>query len=421
MKPKLPHLLLAVDFGASATKAIGSLVGTPSNCITLSMSPHCVEVDDSSLLTSDPDFGEHQSWVTIEGKSYALGNLAIAKFNSAWKVKPLKFTSAVQKACAAIAIFAQKFQLPERFELSLTFVLPPAEWDRKQTIADRIKAAVKDLITPRGRIKPKLLSLSPFPEGMGVLLGQELNLKQIATIAVVMVGFRNTSMFVANYGSVNGSQTSDLGFHNLLKEIAGKTGYRIEDLIEPVFNYTYFKNQIAKYTHQIVDCERGLKDFSGFDYHYREQLKLELELLKQKLAEFQFELELVFNPLLKNSDEDRVAEIDILIAAIEKESIAYSVRIKDWLTEMMPSRADLILVGGGTVEYLNEDFKSFLQSKILERGRAKLRTHLVIDIPDCIKFNSVSKERFADIYSLWHWVNSRLNSDLKNCLNGDSR
>jgi hypothetical protein len=412
MKQKVPHLLLAIDFGASATKAIGSLVGT-EDCITLSMSPHCVEVDDSSLLTPNPDFGEHQSWVTIEGKSYALGNLATTKFNSSLKVKPLKFTSAVQKACAVISIFAQKFRLPERFELSLTFVLPPAEWDHKQTIAARIKAAVKDLITPRGRIKPKLLSLSPFPEGMGVLLGQGLNLKEIATITVVMVGFRNTSIFMANYGSVNGSQTSDLGFHNLLKEVAGKTGYRIEDLIEPVFNYNYFKKQIATHTRQIVDCEQSLRDFSGFDYNRREQLKLELETFNRKLTEFQIESELVFNPLLKNSGEDRVAEVDMLISAIEKENISYLVRVKDWLSEMMPSRADLILLGGGTVEYLDEDFQSFLQSKIVEKSRAKLRTHLTINIPKGIKFSSVSKERFADIYSLWHWVNSRLNVDLE--------
>ena len=413
MKQKVPHLLLAIDFGASATKALASLVGTPSDCITLSMSPHCVEVDDDSLLIDDPDFSEHQSWVTIEGKSYALGNLATTKFNSSLKVKPLKFTSAVQKACAVISIFAQKFQLPERFELSLTFVLPPAEWEHKQTIAARINAAVKNLVTPRGRIKIKLKSLSPFPEGMGLLLGQELNLKEIATIAVVMVGFRNTSIFMANYGSVNGSQTSDLGFHNLLKEIAGKTGYRIEDLIEPVFNYTYFKQQIAQYTHQIDNRERGLRDFSGFDYSHRDRLKRELELFDCKLTECQVESELVFNPLLKNSGEDRVAEVDMLIAVIEKENITYSVRIEDWLNEMMPARADLILLGGGTVEYLNEDFKSFLEKKIIKNGRAKLHTHLAIDIPESIKLSSISKERFADIYSLWYWINSRLKSDLE--------
>jgi predicted nucleotidyltransferase len=412
MKQKVPHLLLAVDFGASATKAIGSLVGT-EDCITLAMSPHCVEVDDRSLLTPDPDFGEHQSWVTIEGKSYALGNLATTKFNSSLKVKPLKFTSAVQKACAVISIFAQKFRLPERFELSLTFVLPPAEWDHKQTIAARLKAAVKDLITPRGRIKPKLLSLSPFPEGMGVLLGQELNLKEIATITVVMVGFRNTSIFMANYGSVNGSQTSDLGFHNLLKEIAGKTGYRIEDLIEPVFNYTYFKKQTAKYTQQIVDCEQSLRDFSGFNYSHREQSKLELELSNQNFTEVKVESELVFNSLLKNSGEDRSSEVDMLIKVIEKEQIVYLIKVKDWLDETILSGSDLILIGGGTVEYLGEDFKAFLQTKIVKEDRLKLRTNLAIDIPKSIEFKSVSKERFADIYSLWHWINSRLNSNLE--------
>jgi hypothetical protein len=412
MKQKVPHLLLAIDFGASATKAIGSLVGTPSDCITLSMSPHCVEVEDSSLLTSDPDFNEHQSWVTIEGKSYALGNLATTKFNSSLKVKPLKFTSAVQKACAVISIFAQKFQLPERFELSLTFVLPPAEWDHKQVVVDRLQAAIKDLITPRGRIKSKLKSLSPFCEGMGVLLGQELNPREVATITVVMVGFRNTSIFTANYGSVGGTQTSSLGFHDLLKEIAGKTGYRIEDLIEPVFNYTYFKRQLERYTHRIVDCEQNLEGFNGFDYSRRGQLKVDLELFNSKFAQFQIKSEQVFNPLLKTLGKDRETEIDMLTAAIEKVNSIYLVRLKDWLNEMMPSKSDLILLCGGTVEYLGEDFKVFLQDKILEGDRENLHTHLKIKIPKDIVSN-ISKERFADIYSLWHRINLRINSGLE--------
>ena len=413
MKKKVPHLLLAIDFGASATKAIASLVGTSSDCITLSMSPHCVEVDNNSLLTNDPDFSEHQSWVTIEGKSYALGNLATTKFNSSLKVKPLKFTSAVQKTCSVISIFAQKFQLPERFELSLTFVLPPAEWDHKQFIVERLQAVTKDLITPRGRIKPKLKSLSPFPEGMGVLLGQELNLREIATITVVMVGFRNTSIFTANYGSAGGTQTSDLGFHNLLKEIAGKTGYRIEDLIEPVFNYIYFKKQIERYTCRIVNCEQSLKDFNSFDYNRREQLKVDLELFNSKFIEFQEKSDRVFSPLLKTSGKDRETEINILIAAIEKVNIAYLDRLKDWLNEIMPSKSDMILLCGGTIEYLGEDFKVFFQDKILEENRENLHTHLKIKIPKNIINTNVSKERFADIYSLWHWVNSRLDSDSK--------
>lgn len=408
MKQKVPYLLLAIDFGASATKAIGSLVGTREDCITLSMSPHCIEVDNNSSLIPDPDFDEHQSWVTIEGKSYALGNLAATKFNSSLKVKPLKFTSAVQKACAVISVFAQKFQLPEKFNLSLAFVLPPAEWEHRQTIVDRMAAAVQDLITPRGKIKPKLLSLSPFQEGMGVLLGQELNPKEIATITVVMVGFRNTSIFTANYGSVGGSQTSDLGFHHLLKEIAGKTGYRIEDLIEPVFNYTYFKRQIAEYTCLIANCEQSLKDFSGFDYERRGHLQLELEASNQKINEYQSESELTFNSLLRNSGADRSAEVEMLIRSIEKEQTNYSTKIKDWLSEMMPSESNLILMSGGTIEYLDEDFKAFLQAKIVKKDRLQLRTHLAIHIPENIRFKTVSKERFADIYSLWNWTSSKL-------------
>lgn len=184
-------------------------------------------------------------------------------------------------------------------------------------------------------------------------------------------------------------------------------------MVEPIFNYTHIKKQIIKCTQRIAESEQNLEDFSGFDYNYRERLKLDLELSKRKVTEFQINLERVFDPLLKNSGKDRETEANMLIAAIEKGNIAYSVRLKDWLNEMMPSKSDIILLCGGTAEYLDKDFQVFLQDKILEGDIGKLYLHLAIKIPKNITDANVSKERFADIYSLWHRINSRLNLDLE--------
>ena len=116
-------------------------------------------------------------------------------------------------------------------------MLPPAKWENRTFVIERLQAAMEELDTPCGRIKPKLVSISPFPEGMGILLGQNVDIKDVLTMTVVMLGFRNASVFTSSNGTVNRPHPSDLGFNDLLKEIAGKTGYHIGAMTEPVFKH----------------------------------------------------------------------------------------------------------------------------------------------------------------------------------------
>ena len=55
MKRQVPHLLLAIDLGASGTKFIASVVGQPTVKGVL-MKPHCAAVNDRQLLNPDPQF-----------------------------------------------------------------------------------------------------------------------------------------------------------------------------------------------------------------------------------------------------------------------------------------------------------------------------------------------------------------------------
>lgn len=407
MKKQVPHLLLAVDLGASGTKTVASIVGQP-DCQAVLMTPHCVKVDDKDSLASDPHFDENSVWVKIAEESYAVGKLAAIKHNATNKLKPAKFTIAVPKICAAIGVFAQKFNLPDKFDLSISFVLPPAEWEHKTIVIERLQAAIKELDTPRGKIKPKLLSVSPSPEGMGILLGQNVDIKSVPTMTVIMLGFRNASVFTSSNGTVNRPQSSDLGFNDLLKEVAGKSGYNIGDTIEPVFNYKTSMDEVKAWTTKLLRLEQALKTWENMSYYARDGIarpdrdnvaKYQQNILLNKLAANQS-----LNPLLRCTGADRQIELDGLTKTIDKASNDYWTKLADWLEEMMPSQSDKVCLSGGTANYFESELKDFVKDKVIDRVEGAVYLHSAIKLPDSF---GAYNDRFNDIYSLWQQMERR--------------
>ena len=370
MKRQIPHLLLAIDLGASGTKIVANVVGQPTVKSVL-MKPHCTAVNDRQLLTSDPQFDEHNVWVRIAEEFYAVGNLAMIRYNATNKLKPSKSTNAVPKICAAIGVLARKFELPDKFDLSITFVLPPAEWEQRTIVIEQLKIAVKDLEIPCGKIKPKLLSLYPYPEGMGILIGQKLDLKELEAVTVVMLGFRNMSMFISKHGVLSDTQTSNLGFHYLLSQIASKTGYEISDMIEPVFNY---KTYLELYN------SNPKKDF--WKSYFERSL----------------------DPILRCSGKDREVEREMLEKNIIKLSNEYLIKLSDWLDERMPLVSDHICVAGGTVNYFSEELGKLMQAKAFAGSGKNVSFHSLIEPPKDLPLYG---NRFDDIYSLWHQMSQR--------------
>jgi hypothetical protein len=346
--------------------------------------------------------------VKIAEESYAVGKLAAIKYNATNKLKPAKFTIAVPKICAAIAVFAQKFNLPDKFDLSISFVLPPAEWEHKTIVIERLQAAIKELDTPRGKIKPKLLSVSPSPEGMGILLGQNVDIKGVPTMTVIMLGFRNASVFTSSNGTVNRPQSSDLGFNDLLLEIAGKTGYKIGDTIEPVFNYKRGMDKVRDWTTKLVQLEQDLKAWEGFDFYQRNRLtrpdrdnvaKYQQYISQNKLAAKQS-----LNPILRCTDVDRQVELDGLMKTIDRASDDYWTKLADWLEEMMPSQSNKVCLSGGTANYFESELKDFVKDKVIHQVEGAVCLHSAIKLPDSF---GAYNDRFNDIYSLWQQMERR--------------
>jgi hypothetical protein len=402
---KNSHLLLAIDLGASGSKIVGSIAGQP-DCKAILMTPHCVDVD--STLDRDPLFNQHNVWVKIGSETYAVGNLAKIKYNATNKLRPAKFTTAVPKICAAIAVFAQAFNLSAKFDLSISFVLPPAEWEQASIVIERLQAALKDIETPNGKIKPRLLSITPYPEGMGILLGQNLVLTNIVgPVTVIMLGFRNASVLSSTKGVVSRPNTNDLGFHDLLMSIASKTGYKVEDIIEPVFEYEKQKKETEYCIQRLVYLEKKIKEWDSMPWSQKEHLQTikpdpqDLPKYKKDIADSKQKAPLTLNPILRCTGTDRQTELDSLIKSIDSANKEYWMKLTDWLGEKMPSQSSYICLSGGTANYFKKELELYVKDKVTypdsEHG---IRWHSKVDP---YKESGVysSGDRFNDIYVLW--------------------
>ena len=403
MKTELVRLLLAVDLGGSGTKIVGGIQGEEGVKVSLMM-PHCCEVKDTNELLFNLDFDEHDTWVKINGIGYAVGNLAATKYNATNKLKPAKFTTAVPKICAAIAVFAQLFKLPAKFNLSITYVLPPAEWEQKTIVSADLRAALKNLETPKGKIKAQLgLGLDfPQPEGKGILLGQQIDLKTIqGAVTVIMLGYRNASVLSSASGGMERPNTCDLGFSDLLKSIASKTGYKHDDIIVPVFNQKKYQQNIADYTNYCTDIRSRSRNYNSLGYaddrdtlaHYEQQITDNKEALSSAL-----------NPLLRCNGTDRRTELDHLIKCIDSANTEYWTKLTDWLDETMPNHSSYICLSGGTANYFRDELESYAKTKMIYH-EDRLRWHTKMEMP---KELNVSDDRYNDIYVLWTVLNKKI-------------
>ena len=395
MKTELPHLLLAVDLGGSGTKIVGGIQGKDGVKASLMM-PHCVEVTDQNDLLFNLDFDEHTTWVKIDGIGYAIGNLAATKYNALNKLKPAKFTTAVPKICAAIAVFAQLFKLPAKFNLSLTYVLPPAEWEQKKIVVERLESALKNLETPRGKIKAKLLLDVPEPEGKGIMLGQQIDLKSIESpVTVIMLGYRNASVLSASKKVGSRPNTCDLGFSDLLKSIASKTGYKIDDIIVPVFNQKKYTQDIAFFSDSLTDATMRLQKYDCLSRIADRDM---VSMCNQQIIDSKDKLSLGLNPLLRCSGNDRQVELDHLIKSIDSANKEYWAKLTDWLDETMPNQSSYICLSGGTANYFKTELELYAKNKIVSYNEDRLRWHTKVDAAKAL---NVSDDRYNDIYVLW--------------------
>jgi|GEM_PF-3209971 len=355
LKEDLPHLIIAIDPGASSIKVVGSMAGD-DKCYPITLDPYCLEVAD--LPTPNPHFDENSVWVGIAGINYAVGNLAVAKYNCPMEIRPLKIKAVVPKICAAIAVLHKKLNLPPRFDLSMSSVLPPGEYVYVDDMRSMLSVAFRKIVTPAGTIKPVVRSLNIYPEAFGVMdWHRTQGMATSKDIGVLMFGYRNTSVLFSSKGELTKPNSSKYGFHDVLDRISAMSGgsYPVTELIVPVWKYL------------IDGDDSGFKRVATTDY--------QLEMSKIR-------------------------------PAIDKAMSEYRKSLEVWLEGAMHP-TDMIVLCGGNADFIGETLNPFLQQYVQDSvtGYPIFRHIGASSIPAEI-VDTGMPNRFLDIYCLWHTLNN---------------
>ena len=354
----LPHLLLSIDPGTSSIKVVCSLAGD-EKCYPFSIDPDCLDLDlvhESDRIPEPNSNFDHRSvWVRIGTKHYAVGNLASARYDNYSSIKPLKNDSIVPKIVAAIAVAHQQLQLPKKFKVSISSVLPPGEFLYAGKVMEALRLALRSCETPAGKITPILEETIINPEGYGVLNWHRTRgVAEDKDIGVIMFGFRNTSVLFSQKGKLVGLKSSDRGFYQVLEQISSLSGggYDERELVVPVWNYLINNNEL------------GFKKIS-------------------RSANFELELSMIKS-------------------AVEKSMTTYMRNLQSWLLSAM-QKTDMIVLCGGNAEYIGERLDEFLEDyATYYEGRGHLigKHILYSSIPAEITATGMAV-RYLDIYCLW--------------------
>ena len=233
-----PLLILALDFGGSSTKGIYS-TSIQNQTTSLVMEPEVVKISNDSVASSilgvtEP---ENAAWVNYMGETFAVGYLAKKKYYANQGLKELKYERAIAKTLAFVWAISEKLQLGKKIRLALICLLPPGEFENRDSFHKNLEAILAGFITPTGKIQVKLTEFKCLPEGAGIYLAYQKKLGQqikTKTIALVMVGYRNASVLISDKGIVApDGKTSDLGMIRLLEKVVTKTSGQNASLLAP--------------------------------------------------------------------------------------------------------------------------------------------------------------------------------------------
>ena len=235
-----PLLILALDFGGSATKGVYCTL-KQNQTASLVMEPEVVKISldsvaDEILGATEP---ENAAWVNYMGETFAVGYLAKSKYYANQGLQELKYERAVAKTLAFVWAISQKLKLGTKFRLALICLLPPGEFENKEIFRKHLEAAFAGFMTPIGKIQVKLTQFKCLPEGAGIYLAYQKKLGdaiKTKTIALVMVGYRNASVLISDKGMVApDGNTSDLGMIRLLEKVVARTsGQNASQLVPAV-------------------------------------------------------------------------------------------------------------------------------------------------------------------------------------------
>lgn len=326
-----PEILVCADFGGMGTKAltIDRVHKTP---VFIYMGAEvAIDVSGDAIKRIDADnFGvnsspETRAWCAVgssKNKSYAaVGALAEKRFGVFTSTKIPKHELAFFKVLALFWVVKEKFNLPSRFQVSLSFLLPPGEFDNRFKLEEMLREFSKEFDSPSGLLSVDIKEFDCKPEGAGILLylkSVKSSLLTNKSLSLVMIGYRNASLMIFNDNTVTKKISSELGMNYMMEKVSG---------------YSSSDTPLSFMVQMIVEA--------GDDINPQPLSKL----LKTTLLGFK---------------ED---ELKRWQDTINRSRTEYLDSLFYWLRENVPKNNDYILFCGGTAHYLKSFLNNFAQEQ----------------------------------------------------------
>lgn len=310
----MPDLVVAIDTGSSLTKVISMLWpgGKPE---VLLMEPEVIQLKQADLLDLGLSGGEPENDAFLEladERCFALG-LKAQPLRGTVKMSLAKYELAVYKVLAVVGSIAQKAGLSDKFSVALEMVLPYGEYQD----SSRYEALVREHLasfTFRGQHFSLTLEVGGVkPEGAGLAQGRRKQLGPVwnrRNTKIVMWGHRNLSLLSFKRGTPSGGQSCDLGFNQMVTDIAMRASLNTSQ-------------QLATKLPQLIFKSRTQPHILG------------------RLAGF-----------VVSSEQERQSKIQQIQSAIASGQTKYWHDVKGWLQECLRSDwldlDEVILCGGGS-------------------------------------------------------------------------
>ncbi len=341
MSKRASKLTLVCDLGTSLSKVLYR-VGRNGSVKHLTMDAQHLILDADLIgnfnKTSELGRPEDNAWLQTEDLDCHLVGRLAQEYRASTSIKSLKYESIVPKILAFVGAIAVKEKLSHSLKLDLAVLLPYGELSNSLELEQELQQSTSEFRFQGDTYQVELKKYHFSPEGSGILSHllekQSIELVQSETVAVLMFGYRNTSLLLFKNGtlSVDRSETTNLGFYNFSDLIIKKTsGLTREDI------------QAGIYT-----CQENFINY---------QTAMGSEKLVTKIA---------VEDLIKSRNSQRaLAEKGRLSTAISNSRKEYWQLIVAWLNEVLPTQRHLerLIYTGGTSRFFEQELNDYLLGK----------------------------------------------------------
>ncbi|EAZ88792.1 hypothetical protein [Crocosphaera chwakensis] len=358
----MPDLILALDFGASATKIAyrsGSTEGSSLFEVVM-MPPDLEPIDrdkleryqtrDTIVVSQVPEIEE--IWIETKDKLYAVGHLA-RLFEPVDKIKDVKYEVAAYKTLAAmgyvLSTLTQQNQLPKKknYKIALAVVLPWEEFPDK----DRFKSFL-ELLLSNWKYRDtkwgiKLESFSVRQEGFGLfyLYQKSMFKPSLDRMAILMFGHRNISALYFKDKKLHSGSSPLLGFHQVFDRVAQSISWLDRQTIVKTFEtiwqnhrQAFFKTTYIEKKPENQPLLQRWRNKLGSYHHY-----VAIEMKFPNWAALK-----PIQDLARASDPDlRKREINDIAHAIDLALEEYIESFQKWYNSMFSEPLSTILISGG--------------------------------------------------------------------------